>query len=291
MGYQLKAPILASRLGGAISLHLMGNDRFIASVAAMSDHSAADLTFSSRSVGEVAGVAVVPEAAVDGFTTWKQGALFVSPQPRIDFARALTYLEEEVGFADPPESVVHPSAVIGQNVVIEKGCVIDEGCVVEHNVVLHAGTRLGRGTRVRAGAVIGGDGFGFVRLPDETLLRFPHLGGVQIGPDVEVGSNSTISRGTLSDTVVSEGAKLSNLVHIAHNCHVGANAIVTVGTALSGGTIIGRNVWLGPNACTREKVRIGDDACIGIGAVVITDVPGATVYAGNPATRLRKTDA
>src|SRR5690606_29043197 len=132
----------------------------------------------------------------------------LSNNPRLDFIRVLSYLEEFIGFAtyDFP-SEIHPTAKIGENVVIESGCKIAEGVVIEHNVVIHSGTRIGKNSRIRSCSSIGGDGFGFERIEGGMPLRFPHLGRVVIGENVEIGALNSIAKGTLSDTEIYDYVK------------------------------------------------------------------------------------
>ncbi|OOF21162.1 UDP-3-O-(3-hydroxymyristoyl)glucosamine N-acyltransferase, partial [Salinivibrio sp. IB872] len=215
--------------------------------------------------------------------------IIVADNPRLSFIKTLEFLSCEIGFStwqSPP--VIDPSATIGENVVIENGCVIGENTIIEHNVVLHKGTRIGKNSRIRSNCSVGGDGFGFERLKDGTPIRFIHLGGVVIGDNVEIGALNSIARGTLSDTVVNDNVKTDNLVHIAHNCIVGENSLITACAELSGGVQIGKNVWIGPNAAMMQKIRIGDNSLVGLGAVVTKPVPENTIVAGNPAKKIRE---
>ncbi|HOR79006.1 MAG TPA: hypothetical protein PLG04_09505 [Anaerolineaceae bacterium] len=157
------------------------------------------------------------------------------------------------------------------------------------NVRIHAGaairsfTEVGDNTIIRENAVIGSEGFGFERDTDGTPIRLPHLGGVQIGRDVEIGVFTAVCAGTIDPTVIEDDVKVDNLVHIAHNCVVEKGAMVIACAELSGSARVGQRSWVGPNASVIESRRIGEGATVGIGAVVIKDVePGATV-AGNPA--------
>ena len=113
---------------------------------------------------------------------------------------------------------------------------------------------------------------GLYTIKPEELLRFIHLGGVKIGNEVEIGALNSIARGTLNDTIIENGVKTDNLVHIAHNCYIGCNSLITACVELSGGVIVGKNVWIGPNSSVLEKIKIGDNAFIGIGSVVTKDV-------------------
>lgn len=288
MGYRLKKTIRASELAMELNLELLGRDVSISEVATLRAVSSGSLTFSTGTldVGELSDCVIIMPSGSEGAKQYM--AHLVSDNPRLDFIRALDFLMHNIGFAIYlEEPVVHPTVRIGRNVVIENGCVVGEGAVIEHNVVLHAGTRVGINTRIRSCASIGGDGFGFERLADGTPLRFPHLGGVLIGSNVEIGALNSIARGTLGDTVISDFVKTDNLVHIAHNCHVGKGVFITACAELSGGVRIGENSWIGPNSSFMQKTEVGDNALIGLGAVVTKNVPSFAVYAGNPARKIR----
>lgn len=208
--------------------------------------------------------------------------------PRLTFIRALDYLVNTIGFSHFNElPQIHPSVKIGQNVVIENGCIIEEGAVLEHNVVIQAGTKIGKFTRIRTNASIGGDGFGFERLDNGEVIRFPHLGGVVIGDYVEIGANTCIARGTLSDTIIKDYVKIDNLVHIAHNCVIEEGVFITACAELSGGVHVGKNAWIAPNVSVVQKLEIGANSLVGIGAVLTKSVKENALYIGNPARFVR----
>ena len=126
-------------------------------------------------------------------------------------------------------------------------------------------------------STIGLAGFGYER-DEGGYFKMPHLGTIVIGDDVEVRSNTCIDRGTFSNTVIGNGTKIDNLVHIAHNCQIGQNVMVIAGTKVSGSVTIGDDAWLGTGCTIMQGVTIGEGATIGIGAVVLRDVaPGETV--------------
>ena len=130
---------------------------------------------------------------------------------------------------------------------------------------------------------IGGSGFGFVKDENGTWLEIPHIGRVVIGDNVRIGSNCCIDRGTIDDTIIGDGTKIDNMVHIAHNCKIGRNVIICAGVTFCGSVTIEDDVWLAPGTLIKEGVTIGKGAKTGLGAVVIEDVkPGALVY-GCPA--------
>lgn len=288
MGYKLNTPIWLSVLAEKLSLQWIGSDILVESVAPSNSAVASDITFAKVIPGQVSGVAVITKAHTDEANSNINGFV-ITENPRLTFIKVLGLLEKEIGFStwDEP-AVIHPSAKIGKNVVIENGCIVGENSIIEHNVVLHAGTRVGKNSRIRSCSSIGGDGFGFERLDDGTPVRFPHLGGVIIGDNVEVGSCTTIACGTLSDTIIQCDVKIDNLVHVAHNCLIKKGAFVIACAELSGGVTVGENAWIAPNSCTHQKITIGDQAVIGLGAVVTKDVPAFSVFAGNPAKKIRE---
>lgn len=166
---------------------------------------------------------------------------------------------------------VHPSASIGKDTRL--------GC----NVYVGPGVTVGANCRVQSGAVIGEDGFGYVREADGSWTDKPHPFGVCIADDVHIGANTCIDRGSWRDTTIEQGARIDNLVHVAHNVIVRRNAVVVAGAELSGSVVVGEEAWIGPKACVKERLLIGYRALVGIGAVVIRDVQTNTTVAGNPA--------
>ena len=180
----------------------------------------------------------------------------------------------------------HPIGIHG-TAIIEDGAKIGKNCYIGPYVVVHSCVELGDGVRVKAGSVIGNEGFGFERDSNGDLFRFPQLGKVIIGDGVEIGSNVTIDRGALSNTVIGRNTKINNLVHIAHNAQIGENVVITAQVNISGSTVIGSNVWIGPGTTVRDHVAIGDNSYVGIGSNVVKSIPSNEVWCGNPARKLR----
>ncbi len=152
---------------------------------------------------------------------------------------------------------------IGANSSIGEGVVVGDDCDVYPCVVIYPGTTLGRRVTVHAGAVLGSDGFGYVR--DETYGRynkFPQVGELVVGDYVEIGANCTIDRGALDKTVIGPGTKLDNLVHIGHNDIVGANVVIAAQAGVSGSSEIGDDCVIG------GQVGIGDHAKIEAGTML-----------------------
>lgn len=287
MGYALRSAFPASALAEALGLRFSGEDRLIQGVAKLDEASVGILTFQkSRQMTALPGVVAIapPDHRYNG-----ESCLIHSENCRLDFIRALVFLDVSIGIdRNIPETYISSKALIAGSAIIESGVVIEDAAVIEPGVIVKSGSRIGQSTIIRANTVIGAEGFGFERDASGRPHRFLHLGGVRIGADVEIGSNNTVCKGALSDTIVHDGVKTDCLVHIAHNCEIGENAIITACAALSGGVKLGRNVWIGPNSSVIEKACLGDRAFIGIGANVIRDVARDSVVAGNPARDVKK---
>ena len=239
-------------------------------------------------------VLLVDEGVVFSETLQKaKKTLIVVSSPK----RALAEIGNHFFIAQPvagihPTAVIDPNAVIGQNVsigaytVIGKA-VIGDHCVIDANVRIYDAVEMGVGCNVKAGAVLGGAGFGFERDAEGNRFRFPQIGRLLIGDDVEIGANTCIDRGALSDTMIGNHTKINNLCHIAHNNVIGNNVAIAGCVNLSGGNIIEDDVWIAPNASLMGYVHIGENAMVGMGAVVVKDIPDNEVWIGNPAKKLR----
>ncbi len=160
---------------------------------------------------------------------------------------------------------------IGNNTIIYGNCHIYDNVVIGDNVIIHAGT------------VIGADGFGYVRNENDEFEKFPHVAGVIIENNVEIGSNTSIDRGSLTDTIIKEGAKIDNLVHIAHNVIIGKHTAVIANSMIGGSTKIGDYSWIAPTASLKEQLKIGNRVVIGVAAVVTKNVPDNETWTGSPA--------
>ena len=161
---------------------------------------------------------------------------------------------------------------IGAFSCIGKNVTIGENTVINNNVVIYDNTIIGDNCYIKSGSIIGEDGFGFDFNKDGQPIRIHHLGKVIIGDNVEIGAKCTICRGTIGNTSIDEYVKIDDQVHIAHNCIIGKNTIITACAEISGSVTIGRQCWIGPNSSIIQKVVIGDNVTIGIGTIINKDV-------------------
>ena len=254
-------------------------------------------------------------------------AALISPHPYAAYARIAAGMHPQPavvagiapGASIAASATVAASAWVGPNAVIGAGAVIGERCFVGPNTVIEEGAQLGDDCRLQAGVtichqvivgarcvfkpgcVVGSDGFGFAPAPDG-FVKVPHLGSARLGNDVEVGSNTTIDRGTIEDTVIDDGVKLDNLVQVGHNCRIGAHTMIAGCVGISGSTIIGRRCMIGGAVGIVGHLEIGDDVVVTGFSMVTHSLPGPGTYSsGLPAiqaidwrrtvARLRRLDA
>ncbi len=235
--------------------------------------------------------------------------------PKFAFAKAARWLLPEPA----PHPTVHPTAVIapdakiaarvsiGPYVVIEeaaeigaetavgafcfvgRGARVGENCRLHPRVTLYAGARLGNRVEVHSGAVIGADGFGYV-YGEGRHWKFPQIGTVTIGDDVEIGANTTIDRGSLDATQIASGVKIDNLVQVAHNVRVGEHSILAAQTGVSGSSTIGTRVIVGGQVGIGDHCMLEDGAVVGSQAGIPTGktIRGGQTFWGTPARPLKK---
>lgn len=247
-----------------------------------------------------------------------QKPLLLTKSPKLAFARAARLLCPP-GLMKPgihPSAVVPQSASLGCDVCLEAGVVMGENAVVGDRTCIGAGTVigpevrmgsdchifpnvtiypavcLGNGVIVHSGAVLGSDGFGYVRDPATGgYEKFPQIGGLEIGDEVEIGANTTVDRGALDLTVIGRGTKLDNLVHVGHNVRIGEDVVVAAQTGFSGSitvenaAVIGGQVGIGDHARIEKGVILGSQC--GVLPKKVVRGPGI-VFWGTPARPLRQ---
>jgi UDP-3-O-[3-hydroxymyristoyl] glucosamine N-acyltransferase len=294
------AEFVLARVLGDESVQLTG-------IASVQSARAGDLIFVDDekhlpSALESRAAAVIAGDFAAGRTSSKP--LLLATQPRLAFARAAQLLsprpERTPGIHS--SAIVHTSARLANNVTVEErvvigqradigegtrigaasvigaGVIIGRDCDLYPNVTLYPGVRLGDRVIVHSGAVLGSDGFGYVR--DQTTghyEKFPQVGRLEIEDDVEIGANTTIDRGALDITRIGRGAKIDNLVHIGHNCQIGEDVVIAAQTGLSGSAVLENGVVVAGQVGIADHVRIESGAILGAQC----GVPSKKVIRGN----------
>jgi UDP-3-O-[3-hydroxymyristoyl] glucosamine N-acyltransferase len=315
------------QIAAAVGARLLGEGRVeVSSVASIESASLADLVFVedekhlAEALRSPAGAVIAGEFAA---SVHCDRPLLVSDHPKLAFARAARFLREPLPReGNGRQGSVHPTAVvassvvlgpgvllgeravvseraqIGENTRIGAGCALGAGvkigrdCEIYPNVTIYPGTTLGERVIVHAGAVLGSDGFGYVRdRKTGHYEKFPQVGCLVIEDDVEIGANATIDRGALDETRIRRGTKIDNLVHIGHNCQIGEDVVIAAQTGLSGSIVIENGVVLGGQVGIGEHARIGAGVMLGgQGGVLPNKVlrGKGVAFWGTPAQPLRE---
>jgi UDP-3-O-[3-hydroxymyristoyl] glucosamine N-acyltransferase len=292
-------------------------ERDVAGAAPLETAVATELSFvgnrkaAEQAQASAAGCLIVP---VD-FPNPGGRTLIRAAVPRAAFARAVGRLHPKLPVLlgiDPSAAIaegaeIGPGASIGPHVSIAGGarigarCRIGPGCAIGRrvllgedstlhaNVTLYDDVEIGARAVLHSGCVIGADGFGFV-LAGDHYEKFPQVGRVAIGSDVEIGANSCVDRAALGVTSIGEGTKLDNMVHVAHNCRIGRHVVVAAQTGFSGGVVVGDYAVIGGQVGIGDKARIESRAVLGSGCGVLTSkvVRGGQVVWGTPARPLKE---
>jgi UDP-3-O-[3-hydroxymyristoyl] glucosamine N-acyltransferase len=297
---------LASRIGGTVE----GDGEVdVVRGASLEDAGAGDLTFlaDARRTAEAgttkasaivlgrkaARVSIAAIRADDAYLAFAKALELLHPAPRPApgvhptavvaksarlgpgaIVEALAVVEDDVRVGANawigPHAVVHRGATIGDDFRAHSHAVVREGCRIGHRVV------------VQNGAVVGADGFGFVKRPDGTYHKVPQVGVVEIGDDVDVQANACVDRATLGATRIGRGVKIDNLVQVGHNSTVGEDTVLCGQTGLAGSTVIGKRATLAGQVGVAGHLSIGDGATVMAQTGVIADVPAGKTLAGYP---------
>ena len=296
---------IAALVGGTVS---GDGARVIRGLAALDEAGADDLTFAvpphieAARTGAKAGALLLP-TGTEGF----DGSVIFVEEPKAAFAKLLTIfvppIEHAVGVSDEayigrgvqigagvtilPFAYVDDYAVLGAGVTIYPHAYVGQYSVIgDHSVIYPSATvrehcRIGARCTIHSSAVIGADGFGFTTEAG-VHTKVPQVGGVIIEDDVEIGAHVGIDRATLGATVIGKGTKIDNLVHIGHNCSIGANCLIVAQTGISGSTKVGHNVTFGGQVGTVGHITIGANSVYAARSGIIADMPEGVFCAGFP---------
>ena len=281
-------------IGEAVGARVVGDANVeVSGVSSIASASPGDIVFLEGEKGLAAALQSGASAVIAGSfaeTAKTSKTLLIVPHPRLAFARAAELLHDSAQRQPGvhPHAAVHQSANLGEQVSIEAhasvesgarigdrtwigaNCVIGAGveigqdCKIYPNVTIYSGTKVGNRVTVHAGAVLGSDGFGYVRDPASGRhKKFPQIGKLEIEDDVEIGANATIDRGALETTRIGRGTKIDNLVHIGHNCVIGENVIIAAQAGFSGSIVMENDVIIGGQVGVGEHARIEEGVMIG----------------------------
>lgn len=306
------AKYLGARLEGDAGTKISG-------VASPENARAEDLIYltsprhAERAAASAARCVIVPESVRLAGKT-----LIEARDPKLAFAKAAAWLLAEAS-ASNESATIHPTAVIVQDVKLGTGvsigpyaviegrveigagtaigafCFLGHGsrignlCRLHPRVTLYAGARLGNRVELHSGVVIGGDGFGYV-FGEGRHWKFPQVGGVEIGDDVEIGCNTTIDRGSLDTTLIGNGVKIDNLVQVAHNVRIGEHTVIASQTGISGSSTLGKNVAVSGQVGIGDHCTIEDGAMLGGQAGILNGktIRSGQIVWGTPARPLDK---
>jgi UDP-3-O-[3-hydroxymyristoyl] glucosamine N-acyltransferase len=205
-----------------------------------------------------------------------KSTLILSETPKYDFARIL----QEFFVKERP--AISPYAYVSKNVKIGKNVNIHPGAVIYGNTII------GNRVTIRANAVVGAEGLDYGRNKKGELKRIPHLSYLIIEDDVDIGSNTTVQKGMLRPTIIGEGTKVGPNCDIGHEVKIGKYCIITGMTLIAGATEIGDYTYIAPHSTIKNSIKIGSNVFVGIGSLVINDVPDGTTVVGRPAIEIEK---
>jgi len=185
-------------------------------------------------------------------------------------------------------ALIEANVTLGENVTIGAGCVIERNTIIgdntklEANVTIKHGTQIGHNCHLFSGCVIGNDGFGYAESTaadnQKVWVKIPQIGRVVIQNHVDIGANTSIDRGAIDDTVIEEGAKLDNLIQIAHNCRIGAHTVIAGCVGIAGSAIIGKHCKIGGAAMILGHLTIADNVTISPGSMIMRSIQKTGTY-------------
>ena len=302
MGQTITSGDLVKKLGG----ELIGDPNIlINSVASLESAHQNSISFFNNSKyldllkNTKAAVVIVNRESLPS----RAGAFIVIDNPYLYFAKVSQLLNPSKILKKEihKSAIIHPSCKLGQEIYIGPNVVIEENVTLDYGVIIHAGsmieadsvignasvihsrvvikanTIIGKNCTLYAGCVIGSDGFGYAK-DDGKWLAIPQIGRVILGDNVDIGSNSTIDRGALDDTIIFSGVKIDNLVQIGHNCMIGENTIIAGCVGIAGSAKVGKNCAIGGAAMILGHLSITDNVTISPGSMITRSIKTSGTY-------------
>ena len=220
-----------------------------------------------------------------------------SKNPRLDFQRVIMkfFTEDEFKVGIHKTTIVEKNAVIGKDVYIGSNCYIGNNVKIGDktkilsNTCIYGKTEIGSNSVILSNTTIGSEGFGFSFI-GEGFFHFPHLGSIVIGENVWIGSNCTVEKSQIDQTVIEDHVKIDDLVHVGHNVIIKNSAQITAGSIICGRAKIGKGCWIAPNSIIDVGCEIGDNCFVGTSSLVRSNFTKNSVIVGSPAKFLRKND-
>lgn len=216
--------------------------------------------------------------------------LFVRVEnPKLTLIRILQKIySPKIEYGVHPTSSVHKEAKINDKVYVGPftylgKCEIDEGTIIHGNCFVFDNVKIGKNVSINAGSIIGSEGFGYELNEYNEYEKFIHIGGVEIHDNVDIGANTCVVRGALANTIIGEGTKIDNLVHIGHNAIIGKHCIITANNMVGGSVRIEDHSWLGPSSSTLNQLTLAKNSYAGLGSIITKNMPSGEVWVGNPA--------
>lgn len=191
-----------------------------------------------------------------------------------------------------PSAIIHPKAEIHESVAIGAfsvigRCVLGEGVKIRDFCKIYDDVRIGKNVNIYDHCTLGGTGFGYaINNVSGEASHMPHIGGLEIGDNVDIFPYANVDRGTLGNTKIGHGTKIDHYCHIGHNSVLGDNCIITAQVVFCGSSSIGSSSWVGVGSIIKQSVHLGSKVTIGLGSVVTKDVPDGETWIGSPARRI-----
>ena len=204
------------------------------------------------------------------------------------------FSDEEFKTGIHKTAIIEDDVIIGKDVYIGSNCYIGNGVEIGdkakilQNTCVYGRTKIGQGTIIKSNTTIGSEGFSF-SFTGDAFFHFPSLGSIVIGKNVWIGSNCTVEKSQIDQTIIEDHVKIDDLVHVGHNSTIKKSTQIAAGVVISGRVKVGKGCWLAPNSVIDNGCEIGDDCLVGTSSLVRSNFPENSVIVGSPAKFLKKT--